>query len=205
MFARTPRLLLRPGFAEDARAFSVAIGDEAILRNIGSAPCPYDDADARAFLSAPSDPLLPGFVITQRTGGAPRIVGHIGITRQPDEDGPELGYWIARPFWGLGFATEAGRAVMNLARALKLPPLRAGHFTDNPASGAVLRKLGFRPTGQVVQRHSVARGEAAACVLFEEKAEAAGAADMGMSMGVGKRCRIGTDRDLRQELRQIAA
>src|SRR3546814_15109026 len=44
----------------------------------------------------------------------------------------------------------------------------AGHFVDNAASGAVLRKLGFRSTGKVAQRYSLARGGEAACDLFEE-------------------------------------
>src|SRR3546814_10810174 len=68
-----------------------------------------------------------------------------------------MGYWIARPYWGLGFATEAGRQLLHIARAMSLPKLSAGHFVDNPASGAVLRKLGFRPTGKVAQRYSLAR------------------------------------------------
>src|SRR3546814_7093655 len=79
-----------------------------------------------------------------------------------------MGYWIARPYWGLGFATEAGRQLLHIARAMNLPKLSAGHFVDNPASGAVLRKLGFRPTGKVAQRYSLARGGEAACALFEE-------------------------------------
>ena len=74
-----------------------------------------------------------------------------------------MGYWIARPYWGLGFATEAGRQLMGIARAMHLPKLTAGHFLDNPASGAVLRKAGFRPTGRIEQVHSLARGREVAC------------------------------------------
>ena len=70
-----------------------------------------------------------------------------------------MGYWIARPYWGLGFATEAGRQLIRIARAMNLPRLTAGHFIDNPASGAVLRKAGFVPTGRVRQRFSLSRGE----------------------------------------------
>ena len=45
--------------------------------------------------------------------------------------------------------------------------LDAGHFLDNPASGRVLEKLGFRPTGTIVPRYSAGRGEAAPCRLFK--------------------------------------
>jgi len=56
MFARTPRLLLRPGFAEDAPALAMAIGDEAIVRNLAVVPWPYTLRDAEAFLASPRDP-----------------------------------------------------------------------------------------------------------------------------------------------------
>ncbi len=59
MFARTPRLLLRPGFPEDAPALAVAIADEAIVRNLATAPWPYRMRDAEAFLACPRDTILP--------------------------------------------------------------------------------------------------------------------------------------------------
>ena len=52
-------------------------------------------------------------------------------------------------------------------RGLRLKRLGAGHFLDNPASGRVLAKLGFRPKGGVVPRFSAGRGEAAPCRLLE--------------------------------------
>ncbi|ABF53752.1 GNAT family N-acetyltransferase [Sphingopyxis alaskensis] len=198
MFARTERLLLRPGWIEDAPALARAIGEEAVVRNLATAPWPYDERDARDFLSQPIDPAQPRFLIFARTGGAPRLVGGCGISDDPDGR-PEMGYWIARPYWGLGFATEAGRQLLHIARAMRLPRLSAGHFLDNPASGAVLRKLGFRPTGQIAQRHSRARGGAAPCALFEEgEADADGAV-------TPMRDRIGVDEDFREELRLLAA
>ena len=50
MFARTQRLLLRPGWKEDASALFQAICDERIVCNLASAPWPYSFADAEAFL-----------------------------------------------------------------------------------------------------------------------------------------------------------
>jgi RimJ/RimL family protein N-acetyltransferase len=155
MFARTQRLLLRPGWKEDAPALASAIGDIAVVGKLARAPWPYGLEDAEAFLSRDNG-LLPNFLIFSRTHGAPRLVG--GIALDQNEEGVELGYWIARPYWGLGFATEAGAAVIDIAdRSLRLPQLVAGHFVDNPASGKVLEKLGFRPTGVVRQRACRAR------------------------------------------------
>lgn len=167
MFARTPRLLLRPGWMEDAAALAHAIGDAAVLRNLTRAPCPYGLADAQAFLALPHDPRLPRLLAFTRTHGAPRLIGGCGVTRA-DDGVPELGYWIARPYWGLGFATEAARAVLSMARAHGVTGIRAAHFADNAASGNVLRKLGFAFTGRVEQRSSPARGAQADCLVFEE-------------------------------------
>ena len=165
MFARTERLLLRPGWAEDAPALARAIADEQIVRNLATAPWPYALKDAEAFLAAPRDPVMPSFLITERTAGEPRIVGACGLGRRPS-GAVELGYWIARPHWGQGFATEAARALIDIARALKLPRLEGSHFVDNPASGRVLEKLGFVPTGLSATRYSCARGGEAVSRLY---------------------------------------
>lgn len=167
MFVRTERLLLRPGWPEDAPDVAAAIGDEAILTKLARAPSPYRLADAEEFLAAPRGESEAVFLIFARSKGAPKLVGGIGL--HPDDEGEtELGYWIARPYWGLGFATEAGSAVLDIAQhALRQQRLVAGHFIDNPASGRVLDKLGFRPTGKIVARHSRARGHSVPCKLFE--------------------------------------
>lgn len=178
MFARTDRLLLRPGFIEDAGELTAAIGDEAVARNLSSLPWPYRPQDAADFLALPEEPLLPRLLILKRTMGTPRIIGGIGIHRRDGEGcgALELGYWIARAHWGRGFATEAGRAVMQIARTNRLPSLCAAHFIDNPASANVLRKLGFRSTGRTATRISAARGGGASCALYEEETDVDAAA-----------------------------
>ena len=157
MFARTPRLLLRPGFAEDAPALAAAIADEAIVRNLATAPWPYRMRDAEAYLACPRDPILPSLLIFERTGGAPQVVGSCGLGRRPSGS-VELGYWIATPFWARGLATEACTALVDIARTLGLASLEGSHFIDNPASARVLEKLGFEPLGIIAPRLSCARG-----------------------------------------------
>jgi len=165
MFTRTERLLLRPGWAEDAPALAAAIADERIVRNLATAPWPYRLRDAEAFLAQPRDPVLPSFLIFERTDGEPRLVGSCGLGRRPS-GAVELGYWIARSHWGRGFATEASSALLEIARALRLPRLQASHFLDNPASGRVLEKLGFEPLGITAPRASCARGTEAQARMF---------------------------------------
>lgn len=165
MFARTDRLLLRPSWPEDAGELLRAVADEAIVRNLGTVPWPYSAEDARAFVAREHSTYYPNFLLFQRTDGAPRLIGACGIH---DKDGEaELGYWISRPYWGLGFASEAARAVVAIARAVGHERLIAGHFTDNPASGRVLRKVGFRATGHIAMQPSKGRGRKVPCALFE--------------------------------------
>jgi len=177
MFARTERLLLRPGWGEDAPALFDAICDARVVRNLAQAPWPYTPEHAEAFLARERGPTETSLLIFLRTAGAPRLVGGIGVQRLPSGE-DELGYWIARPFWGQGIASEAGRAVIANARySLRLGRLVSAHFIDNPASGRVLAKLGFRPVGATM-RYSAGRDAEAPCRLFEmDLAGDAGAED----------------------------
>lgn len=153
MFHRSERLFLRPAFPEDCGAILAGIGEESIVRNLARAPWPYTIEDARRFAALPQDPRLPHFLVT-----IPGI-GVIGSAGMGEHDGEaELGYWIAREHWGRGYATEAAGAVLRIARTLGHRRVVAGHFADNPASGKVLRKLGFAPTGRAASRFSLARG-----------------------------------------------
>ncbi len=172
MFHRSDRLLLRPIWPEDWQGVFAGIADEGVVRNLASAPWPYSEEDARQFTQSSGDPFYPRFLITRARDAA--VIGCIGIDAMESGE-VELGYWIARPFWGQGFATEAGRAVLDIARMLGHLRLNASHFLDNPASGKVLSKLGFKATGRTVQRHSCGRGAKAPVAEFaldlEQQAE----------------------------------
>ena len=165
MFHVTERLLLRPAWPEDADALMRGIADEGVVRNLARAPWPYLPRHAREFVMRGQDARYPVFLITLPSTEGSKVIGCIGIDPCDSADA-ELGYWIARPYWGRGYATEAARGMIDIARLIGHTRLSAGHFADNPASGRVLRKVGFRPTGQSARRHSCGRGEAAECVLF---------------------------------------
>jgi len=166
MFARTKRLTLRPGWAEDAVDIAQAIGHESVVTKLARPPWPYGVNEAQAFLAQPRGAHDPQFIILEHGAASPVLVGGIGITTDPD-GARMLGYWLAPDAWGRGLATEAGRAVIDIARhAIGLRQLHAWHFLDNPASGQVLRKLGFHPTGRVELRPSRARGGVAPSAAF---------------------------------------
>jgi len=161
MFHRSERLLLRPPWPEDWGAVHAGIADEGIVRNLASSPWPYAPDDAREWCAQGQDPRAPRFLITLANSG--EVIGCIGFGPLPAEDGGgdgtmEMGYWIARRHWGQGYATEAARAVLEIALATGHPRIVAGHFIDNPASGRVLRKAGLLPTGKIGLQFSKGRG-----------------------------------------------
>jgi RimJ/RimL family protein N-acetyltransferase len=165
MFARTERLLLRPGWIEDAPALAEAMNRKDVVLNLAHVPWPYSVTDAESFLSRDRVSGEANLLIFERTSAEPRLIGGIGLARNAGQ--AMLGYWIAPSSWGKGFATEAGRAVIDLAReTLRIGQLTAQHFVDNPASGRVLRKLGFRPTGERGPLFSAGRGASAPGVSY---------------------------------------
>ena len=154
MFHVTTRLLLRPFWSDDWQQVFDGIADEGVVRNLARVPWPYAEDDARSWTRRSQDCCFPSFAVIESASG--RLIGSAGIAG--DDDKTELGYWIRRDAWGHGYATEAARGVIEIARMLGHRRLVAGHFIDNPASGAVLRKAGFVATGQRRRRFSLARG-----------------------------------------------
>lgn len=154
MFIRTERLFLRPAWQEDAGALAAAIAHEPVARMLTRVPWPYSLDDAHAFLAGPNDRKLPRLLITlPEQGGA--VIGGCGLH---DVDGAAaVGYWITPDHWGRGFAAEALRGLVDLARACGHRWLLGHHAGDNPASGRVLRKVGFRANGISRTFHSLAR------------------------------------------------
>ncbi len=164
MFHRTERLLLRPAWPEDWEMILWGIGDERVVRNLAKAPWPYLPEHAREFAARRQDLRFPAFLLTLPEEQGSRLVGCAGLGETAS--GAEIGYWIARPYWGQGFATEGARGVLEVARLLGHMRIEGRHFLDNPASGKVLRKLGFVPTGGTGMLQSCGRAEPSAAALY---------------------------------------
>jgi RimJ/RimL family protein N-acetyltransferase len=88
--------------------------------------------------------------------GTGELAGAVGLVLEPAHARGELGYWIARPLWGTGIATEAARSLLGFGfRTLGLNRIHAVHFSTNPASGRVMQKLGMQFEG--IRRQHVRR------------------------------------------------
>lgn len=147
MFMRTERLFLRPIFPEDWRDIYRGIAHFGVVSMLVRAPWPYTEADAKAYCRRPVATGSMKFSVTLPEITCAPVIGQIGI--EPDEDGLELGYWIGPDWQRQGYACEAVRGVLSMARALGIESVNAGHFLENAASGKVLKANGFSETGEV--------------------------------------------------------
>ena len=159
---RTPRLLLRPPVPADAARISLLAGDFDVASMTGTLPHPYSEQMAAEWIGS----VLAGeegVVFAILRSGA--LIGCTGY-RAMAADHAEMGYWIGKPYWGMGYASEAAKALISYAFAADgFDYLLAGHFADNPASERVIRKLGFRLVGPQA-RNCAARGAEAQCLTY---------------------------------------
>ena len=66
------------------------------------------------------------------------------------ENDVEAGYWVARPFWNRGICTEALRLLIDYCfREKGYSAIWSDFFMNNPASGRVMEKCGFRDTRKI--------------------------------------------------------
>ncbi|MFC3078575.1 GNAT family N-acetyltransferase [Phenylobacterium terrae] len=156
----SPRLRLRGVRPGDLPRLAELANDYDVVKMTGSMPYPYTAADAEAFYekACAGDPADHATFVLEHED-AP--IGVLSFTPGPFAR-TEIGYWLGRPFWGRGLATEAVRAALGWARGdWRKKLVLACHYADNPASGQVLIKSGFLYTGDVEPKVSKARGEAA--------------------------------------------
>jgi RimJ/RimL family protein N-acetyltransferase len=148
VFIRSERLFMRPAWDEDWAELHALAGDEAL---------------AHGWIAMPQAPRYPHFLVTlpdraSCEDGGTRVIGAVGLTEC--ERSAALHVWIAPDHAGHGYGTEAGRAVLSLARALRHRHIVASQIPDSAPSARVLAKLGFAPCPQARGRISTTQGGA---------------------------------------------
>jgi RimJ/RimL family protein N-acetyltransferase len=152
----TERLVLRPLRPSDAGPITMHSSDERVARMTPSIPHPYPPGAAEAYIEGTRNGRRSeeSWAIDATPSGGEELIGVIGYK----PEARELGYWVGPPSWGVGYATEAVRAlVAHLFRTRSLDRIDATVFSDNAASMAVLAKAGFAEIGNSTG-YSVARG-----------------------------------------------
>lgn len=147
----TARLRLRALAPSDAPTVQQLAGEREVAMTTANIPHPYPDGMAEAWIATHAEhwrdrrALVLG--ITLRTTG--ELVGCIGLRLETVHEKAELGYWVGRPHWGRGYASEAARALVAYGfETLGLMRIQAHYMAHNPASGRVMEKAGLRFEGR---------------------------------------------------------
>jgi len=144
------RLLFRQHILADLDAYCAMEMDPEVRRYVGGAPRSREDSERRfrdGALKPVTDQLSMWATVLKETG---QYVGRCGVYPHFKDDGGvfegegSLGLYIARQYWGQGFATEAGRAFIEFGfKELHLNRIVTMVQVENTASVHVLEKLGF--------------------------------------------------------------
>ncbi len=154
--------MLRAPLLADAGRISLLAGDFDVASMTGTIPHPYSEEMAAEWIAS-AFAGKEGVVFAILRSGA--LIGCTGY-RAFGDDHAELGYWIGKPYWGMGYATEAVRAlILHAFETGGFDYLTVGHFSGNPASARIITKFGFAPQGNEM-RDCAARGARAHCVTY---------------------------------------
>lgn len=107
-------------------------------------PSPYTLRDARTWIAFNKDlmPALNMAILLEE-----ELIGSVGVVLKEDihRKNAEIGYWIAEPYWGRGYATQAVRLMVDYTfQNYDVTRIFASTFDYNVASQRVLEKSGFR-------------------------------------------------------------
>ncbi len=175
----TPRLTLRAFRMDDAPRVRELAGEREIAANTARIPHPYEEGLAEAWIGSHAERRSRSEAVvfaaqlrgdleetsddTLRPG---ELVGAVGLELDLENRQAELGYWIGKPYWGRGLATEAAGAVLRYGfEELSLNRVHAHHFAPNTASGRVLEKIGMVREG-CRRAHTVKWGRVMDVVLY---------------------------------------
>lgn len=150
---QTPRLALRALELSDAPAYYQRLGSSAaVCRHMLWLPH-QDISQSIASIQKTLARYAAGgcyrWAITSRADG--QLMGVVELLRFEEADSScSFAYMLAEPFWNQGYATEALEAAFSFAfQDMQVQRITADHFADNPASGAVMRKVGMVYTHRI--------------------------------------------------------
>lgn len=159
----TERLLLRPLDMSDVSTMHALSNDPEIAANLADMPHPYPREAAEAVVNAMQELAARGeafaFGVVPAASEAQTLAGVIYLVLNAANQHGEIIYWIGKPFWGCGYATEAVQAVIKFAfSTLNLHRVHASVFGHNAASVRVMQKCGMQYEGTLKQ-HELKNGQ----------------------------------------------
>lgn len=159
----TDRIILRPWRITDAETLFKWASDPDIGERAGWPPHKSVEESQEVIRTVFNDATNTWAIELKETGEAIGAMGYgpsceCNLPARDDE--PIAGYWVAKPYWNRGICTEALKLMIDhIRRTTGIRSLISGHFTDNPASGRVMEKCGFKPTGETVTDDTQYKGK----------------------------------------------
>lgn len=156
----SPRLLFRPFHYHDAELIYTYLQEKEIIDNTLDIPFPYEKGMAQEWISThEKQQHLGNFIFAIVLKGEDRLIGAIEMTVVEEFQHGILGYWLAKPYWNKGYATEAlGRIIQFGFEELGLHKIVGEHFETNPSSGRVMEKNGMQLEGKL-REHKIKWGK----------------------------------------------
>lgn len=150
----TERLILRPFLNDDADVVAFLTSDIELARTTLHIPYPYPEGFATLWITTCTEKMEKGSsysfaIILKETN---ELIGCVTLAIALNHKRGELAYWIGRPYWDNGYATEAAKKMLQFAfMKLRLNRVWACVMKKNHPSIEVIEKLGLYYEGTFVQ------------------------------------------------------
>ena len=148
---QTDRIILRPWLDSDAEALYKYASEPEVGERAGWPPHQSVEESLEIIRTVFQNDTTWAIELKE-TGEAIGAMGFMPVCELnlPVRKGePLVGYWVGKPYWNQGICTEALRLMLDYIRKeTNYSSLICSHFIDNPASGRVMEKCGFKPTGE---------------------------------------------------------
>lgn len=145
MILETERLILGTWQSADWTAFRPVATDVEVMRYV-TGGMPWSDEKIRSFIDRQIELYRTrGFCRWKLLQKPDRnLIGFCGVGLWRDGLEPEIGWWLARPWWGRGLATEAAVVALRDAfERVRLPRIVSIAMPENKASTRIMTKLGL--------------------------------------------------------------
>lgn len=153
MELHTKRLILKPYTMDLAERVVELAGDESVAATT-FVPHPYTLEIAEQWIAAhqewiDNNSAFPMAMIIKDTK---ELVGTMTLRVDSKHDKGELAYWVGKPYWDQGFASEAAQRIVEFGlEELNLHRIWSAAISTNPASTKVMEKVGLSYEGTLKQ------------------------------------------------------
>ncbi len=158
MFIRTTSFTIREYTLADMNDLARGFGQSQVLRAVHGRIGKYTRADAKKYITKKIHQYKHKSLVRKKGSESRgyaierqgKLIGGIGFT--DFGDAAEIGYWVAKPYWGQGIMTRVIRVFIgHLRKKYHYHSFQAKVFPFNLSSVRVLQKNGFRFDVRIVK------------------------------------------------------